>query len=422
MEIKVPAVGESITEATIAEWQKKDGDFVNRDEVLLVLETDKASVEVVAEGNGKLSTKASEGDVVQVGSVIGEIDTSATADSSAAAKPSGTDTPKEQAPSVSESLSASAPATSVVAHGNGKATHLSPAVRRVVDEYKLDPKHIQGTGKDGRLTKSDAMGAVSGGRSSGAAGLETHSEAKPSLKQVTKSSDGQDSYREPMTNIRRRIAERLVQAQQTAAILTTFNEIDMSAVMDLRHRYKDSFKEKYGIGLGFMGFFVKASLEALKSFPKVNAYIDGKDIVYHNYHNIGIAVGTPKGLVVPVIRNVEHMSLAEIELSIREFALKARDGKISVDDLSGGTFTISNGGVYGSLMSTPILNPPQSGILGMHKIEERPIAIKGQVVVRPMMYVALSYDHRIVDGAESVSFLVRIKECIEDPARLLLEI
>lgn len=408
-QIKVPAVGESITEGTIANWTKKNGDYVKQGEVVMVLETDKASVEVIAENAGTLSIKAKAGDVVKIGSVVGEVDTDGkpAAGAAAAAPPPA---PAKEAPAP-VATSPAAPASS----GLSRSSTQSPAVRRVVSENNLDPESIPGTGRGGRLTKADVVAAASA-----PAGASVSPETFKAP--VSKPQLGEEIVREPMTTIRKRIAQRLVEAQSTAAILTTFNEIDMSELMALRTKYKEKFEKKYGVGLGFMGFFVKAVIEALRAYPKVNAFIDGNDIVYHNYHNIGVAVGTEKGLMVPVLKHAEHMSLAEIELAIKGYAQKAREGKISVDDLNGGTFTISNGGVYGSLMSTPILNPPQSGILGMHKIEERPIAIKGQVVVRPMMYVALSYDHRIIDGSESVSFLVRVKECLEDPSRLLLEI
>ncbi len=402
-EIKVPAVGESITEATIAEWVKQSGDFVQRDDILLVLETDKASVEVVAENDGVLTTTVEEGDTVEIGAIIGEIDTEASA-------PAGS-----PAPAAAETPAASAPTTAPGAAHPELQAHLSPATKKIVEENNLDPQSIQGSGRGGRLTKDDAAKAA-------AQPAATVPPPAPGLPTPAKSSAPAEDYREPMSRLRQTIAKRLVEAQHTAAILTTFNEIDMSTTMNLRKKYKDGFEKKHGIKLGFMGFFVKATLEALKAFPKVNAYIDGTDVVFKGSNNIGIAVGTPKGLVVPVVKNAQDLTIAEIELSIKHYAIKARDGKIGIDDLTGGTFTISNGGVYGSLMSTPILNPPQSGILGLHKIEERPIAINGEVVIRPMMYVALSYDHRIIDGGESVQFLVKIKECMEDPARMLLEV
>ncbi len=427
VQIKVPAVGESITEGTIASWSKKNGDYVKRDEVVLVLETDKASVEVVAESDGAITQKAKAGDVVKVGSIVGEIDSDAkpaagaTAAAGATSKPptngsagnGASKAPPASTPSVSAAASAAA--------GAFKTETMSPAVRRVVSENGLNPESITGTGKDGRLTKADVTTGGGMAMTPAAMQVPTIPATRPQPVAV-KFNLGEDTVREPMSTIRRRIAERLVEAQSTAAILTTFNEIDMSQLMALRTKYKEKFEKKYGVGLGFMGFFVRAVIEALRAYPRVNAFIDGGDLLYHNYYNIGVAVGTEKGLMVPVLKHAEHMSLSEIETNIKGFAQKARDGKISIDDLNGGTFTISNGGVYGSLMSTPILNPPQSGILGMHKIEERPIAVNGQVVIRPMMYVALSYDHRIVDGGESVSFLVRVKDCIEDPSRLLLEI
>lgn len=410
VDIKVPSVGESVTEATIAEWVKKNGAAVKRDDVLLMLETDKASVEVVAENDGVLSTTAKEGDVVKVGAVIGSIDTSQVASAAPAATQSPASAP---AAAVATTPKAASATPNVAPGGNGHP--MSPAVHRVVHENKVNTSNIQGTGKDGRLTKGDVLNAPT------SVTPPAPTAAKPAPA-VPKKEGSALVERVPMTTIRKKIAERLVQAQHNAAILTTFNEVDMSAMMDLRAKYKDKFKEKYDVNLGFMGFFVKAVIEALKAFPKVNGQIDGTDVLYNHFYNIGIAVGTEKGLIVPVLKHADKMSLAEIELAIKGYALKARDGKITVDDLSGGTFTISNGGVYGSLMSTPILNAPQSGILGMHKIEDRPVAIKGQVVIRPMMYLALSYDHRIIDGAESVSFLVRIKDCLEDPSRILLEI
>lgn len=423
--IKVPAVGESITEGTIAQWSKKSGEFVKRDEVVLVLETDKASVEVVAEADGVLTTKAKAGDVVKVGSVVGEIDTDAKASASSAEAPKPAAAVAAPPPAQSAKPSNPPPSGASVNPNLSRGETMAPSVRRLVTEGGLNPDSIQGTGRGGRLTKGDVMSASA----SGATAMPQPAASKPASApiQMFKTPDarlslGEEIVREPMSTIRKRIAERLVQAQSTAAILTTFNEVDMTEVMSLRTKYKERFEKKYGIGLGFMGFFVKASIEALRAFPRVNAFIEGNDIVYHNYNNIGVAVGTEKGLIVPVLKHAEHMSLAEVELTIKGFAQKAREGKITIDDLNGGTFTISNGGVYGSLMSTPILNPPQSGILGMHKIQERPMAVNGQVVIRPMMYLALSYDHRIIDGSEAVSFLVRIKDCLEDPARLLLEI
>lgn len=413
VDVKVPAVGESINEATIGSWTKKSGEFVKRGEVILLLETDKASVEVVADQDGTLEIKAQAGETVAIGSVAAVIDTDG--------KPSA------EAPAKSEKkteIPSSRPAEASSSAG-GASAHLSPAVQRVVTERGLDPATIPGTGKDGRLTKADAMNAPSP-KAAGASRTDTapSKEAKStgSVPPVSGPSKQGDKKLVPMTTIRKKIAARLVEAKNSTAMLTTFNEIDMTKVIELRNKYKDRFKERYGINLGFMGFFVKASIEALKAFPAVNAYIQGESLEYHNYYNIGIAVSTERGLMVPVIRDADTMSIAQIEAAIREYAIKARDGKIGVDDLQGGTFTITNGGVFGSLMSTPILNPPQSGILGMHKIEERPMAVDGQVVVRPMMYVALSYDHRVIDGKESVGFLVKIKEGVEDPERLLLEI
>lgn len=407
-EIKIPAVGESINEATIAQWLKKSGDTVNRDDVLLSLETDKATVEVVAEHAGELEIKVQEGETIAIGTVVGMIDTEKTAATS---------------PKTTTNVDAaedSPPPPPQAAQKTSSAP--GPAAKKIMAEKNLGPADITATGPGGRVTKHDAITATSK-----AASPKPSEPPKPVAKptDLPKPKPGQVSQeqtRETMSKLRQTIARRLVEAQQTAALLTTFNEIDMSQVMKLRSQYKEDFKKKHDVGLGFMGFFTKAAIEALKAYPRVNAFIDGNEIVYNHYHNIGIAVGTEKGLMVPVIRNAEHLSLAEIELSIKHYAEKARDGKISVDDLSGGTFTISNGGVYGSLLSTPILNPPQSGILGLHKIEERPVAIDGKVEIRPMMYIALSYDHRMVDGKEAVSFLVKIKECMEDPARILLEV
>jgi len=410
IEIKVPAVGESITEATIGSWTKKSGEFVKRDEVILVLETDKASVEVVAESDGTLTQIAKQGDTVKIGSVVGKIEPGA-APAQTSAQTSAPAPAKKEAPAAAPVPATPAPAQ---ASSGGAPQTLSPAVRRVVDERGLDPSTVTGTGKGGRLTKNDVVTAPN------AAPIAAPAKQAPAP--APRAVPAGEIERVPMTTIRKKIAERLVQAQSTAAILTTFNEVDMTAVMELRNKYKDNFEKKHGVKLGFMGFFVKACIQALREFPAVNASIDGTDILYKHFYNIGVAVSTPKGLVVPVLKGAEHMSLAEIESAIGAFGVKARDGKITVDDMADGSFTISNGGVFGSMMSTPILNPPQSAILGMHKIEKRPVVVNDEIVIRPMMYVALSYDHRMIDGRESVSFLVRVKECLEDPARLVMEI
>ncbi len=415
-EVKIPSVGESITEATVGQWVKKNGEAVKRNDVIILIETDKASVEVVAEQDGILTTTAAEGKTVPIGSVVGFIDSAASAVASASATPV-TAKPSPSAPAPAPA--SNAPQKSGGVHADLQA-HLSPAVQKIVTEKNLDPSTVAGTGRDGRLTKGDVMNASTAVAAAAPASAKT---APAPVEVVPRRPSKQgDQKRVPMTTIRKRIAERLVQSQQTTATLTTLNEIDMSKVMELRAKYKDKFKERYGVNLGFMGFFVKAAIEALKAIPSVNGQIDGTDVLLNNFFNIGMAVGTEKGLIVPVIKDADNLSIAGIEIAIRDFAGKARDGKISIDDLNGGTFTITNGGVYGSLMSTPILNPPQSGILGLHKIQDRPMALNGQVVVRPMMYVALSYDHRIIDGKEAVTFLVKVKEGIEDPERLLLEI
>ena len=410
LEVKVPAVGESITEAVIGSWAKKSGEFVKMNEVIMLLETDKASVEVVAEKDGVLNTTANAGDTVLIGAVVATIDT-------------------DGKPTVAAAAPAQAAATPAAAASNGGAgrathpelqSHLSPAVQRVVNEKGVDPSTVAGTGLGGRLTKADVANAQPAAQAAPTpAAAKAPAPAAPILRGPSKQGD---IKRVPMTTIRKRIAERLVHAQQTAAILTTFNEIDMSKVIELRTKYKDKFKEKYGVNLGFNGFFVKAVIEALKAYPAVNAWIDGQEVEYHNYYNIGIAVSTERGLMVPNVKDADQYTVAGIEMAIRDLALKGRDGKITPDDLGGGTFSITNGGVFGSLLSTPILNPPQSAILGLHKVEDRPVAINGKVEVRPMMYVALSYDHRIIDGKEAVGFLVKIKEGVEDPERLLIEV
>lgn len=429
-EVKVPAVGESITEATIGQWVKKNGEAIKRNDVLMLLETDKASVEVVSEQDGVLFINVEQGKTVPIGTVVATIDTEAkpTVGSAPAATPSAP-APAKSNGGASTPSPAPAAASSGQAHPDLKG-HLSPAVQKMVNEKGIDPSTIAGTGKGGRLTKEDVMNAAPGAAPAPASGPSASSGAMQTVSApqvakapaVTRAPGQRSQQRVPMTNIRKKIAERLVQSQQATATLTTFNEIDMSKVMELRARYKDKFKEKYGVSLGFMGFFVRAAVEALRAVPAVNGFIEGTDIIYNNYCNVGVAVGTDRGLIVPVIKDADLMSIAQVETAIRDFALKARDGKITVDDLTGGTFTISNGGVYGSLMSTPILNPPQSGILGMHKIEDRPMVVNGKIEIRPMMYVALSYDHRIIDGKEAVTFLVKIKEGVEDPDRLLLEI
>lgn len=411
IDVKIPAVGESITEAIIGSWTKKSGDYVRMNEILLLLETDKASVEVVAEKDGLLNITAQAGETVKIGSTVATIDTDA-------AKPAQQATPAVAV--AASTQTAPSVAATKNAHPDLQA-HLSPAVSRVVNERGLDASTISGTGLGGRLTKADAMNATV------TAPAKTMTTPSPAVKPVVvpilqgPSKQG-EIKRVPMTNIRKKIAERLVQAQHTAAILTTFNEIDMTKVIEIRNKYKDKFKEKYGVNLGFNGFFVKAAIEALKAVPSANAWIDGTDIEYHNYFNIGIAVSTERGLMVPVIKDADMMSVAGIELAIRDLGTRGRDGKITPDDLMGGTFSITNGGVFGSMLSTPILNAPQSAILGLHKIEERPMAINGKVEIRSMMYVAVSYDHRILDGKEAVGFLVKIKEGVEDPERLLIEV
>ena len=395
-DIMTPALGESVTEATVARWTKKAGDAVKKDEVLVELETDKVSLEVAAPADGVLSEiAAEEGATVTPGAVLGRVSEGG----AAAAAPA-------KAPAAKAAPAPAAPAPAPVA-----APVLAPSAQRVAAENRLDPASIPGTGKDGRITKGDALAALEARASTPAA---------PAASQAPRPLHEREE-RVRMTRLRQTIARRLKEAQNAAAMLTTFNEVDMSAVMALRNEHKDAFEKRHGVKLGFMSFFVKACVNALKQVPDVNAEIDGTDIVYKNHYDISVAVGTEKGLVTPVLRDAEALSLAEIEKGIGALGKKARDGQLALEDLQGGTFTISNGGVYGSLMSTPILNAPQSGILGMHKIQERPMAVNGQVVIRPMMYLALSYDHRIIDGREAVTFLVRVKEMIEDLQRLVLD-
>ncbi|GIL16974.1 MAG: dihydrolipoyllysine-residue succinyltransferase component of 2-oxoglutarate dehydrogenase complex [Oligoflexia bacterium] len=415
-DVKIPAVGESISEATIGSWVKKNGEAVKRNDILMTIETDKATVEVVAEQDGVLTISAEAGKTLPINAVVGFIDSDA--------KPTTTSTVAAPAPSAPAPAMQVAPAGGASLHPDLKS-HLSPAVQKIATEKGLNTSAIEGTGRGGRLTKEDVMKAQPQPAPAASPAPASPGKTAPSpnvdmtLRGLSKQGD---QKRVPMSNIRKRIAERLVMSQQTTATLTTFNEIDMTKAMEIRAKYKDKFKEKYGLSLGFMGLFVKASIEALREWPAVNAFIEGNEVVYNNYYNIGVAVSTEKGLIVPAIKDADQMTIPQIEMAIRQYALKARDGKIGIDDLSGGTFTISNGGVFGSLMSTPILNPPQSGILGMHKIEDRPVAINGKVEIRPMMYVALSYDHRMIDGREAVSFLVKVKECIEEPERMLFEI
>ncbi len=404
--ILAPSPGESITEVRILKWAKAHGAGVKNGEIIVEIESDKATLEVVAEAAGALKIVKADGELVKVGDVIGMIDdaTAGTSTSATTAAPA--------APSASTQSS-----TALASTGSG------PSVARLTEENNLQGIAIPGSGKDGRVTKGDVLSHLEGGAKIGTSAPPSIAPAPNPTPTVAPRStpDRPGDRRVPMTRLRARIAERLVQAQRTAAILTTFNEVDMGPVMQLRTQHKDSFKTKHGVGLSFMSFFTRAVVKALQTIPAVNASIDGNDTIYHDYQDIGIAVGTDRGLVVPVLRGVEKMSFADIEKGIAALAVKARDGKLSVPEMSGGTFTISNGGTYGSMMSTPILNPPQSGILGMHKIYDRPMAVNGQVVIRPMMYLALSYDHRMIDGKEAVTFLVQIKEMLEKPELLGFE-
>ena len=401
IEVKVPVLAESIPDAMVLEWRKRAGETVEKDEILVELETDKVALEVLAPEAGVIKEIIKgDGETVLSDEVMATIDPAG-----AAAEPKGAE-PTETADAEPEETS----------------PELSPAVRKLVSEHNLDGSHITGTGRGGRLVKGDVL-----------AFIDNQSKAEPAKPEPTPPppapsapptrpalTGGRSERREPMSRLRQRVAERLVQAQQSAAILTTFNEMNMQPVMELRSRYKERFEKEHGVRLGFMSFFAKASVIALQKFPAVNAYIEGTDVLYHDYYDIGIAVGSPRGLVVPILRDVDQMSFADIEGSINDFASRAQSGRLRLDELTGGTFTISNGGVFGSLLSTPILNPPQSGILGMHKTQERPMAENGQVVIRPMMYLALSYDHRVIDGREAVQFLIAIKEALEDPGRMLL--
>ncbi len=401
VELKVPPLGESITEAVVGKWNKKKGDAVSADEALVVLETDKVTIDVPAPAAGSIATVAfKEGDKVRVGDVLGTIEAGA-----------GASAPKAAAPA-----SAPAPVAEAPAAASGGGTRITPTAKNIAEDNKLDVGQLKGSGTGGRITKEDVLGQLN--RPAEAPAQRAPAPAAPSGPRAR--ADREERVK--MTPLRRRVAERLIQAQSTAAILTTFNEVDMGAVMDLRKQYNEKFQAKHGIKLGFMSFFVRAAVEALKAFPQVNAEIDGEDVVFKHYYDIGVAVSGSRGLVVPVVRDADTLSLADLEKKIGDYGARARNDKLTLPEHQGGTFTISNGGTFGSMLSTPILNPPQTGILGMHNIVERPVARNGQVVIRPIMYVALSYDHRLIDGREAVQFLVRVKDCIEDPTRLLLEI
>jgi len=424
MEVKIPAVGESISSGVVSVWHKKSGDFVNTGDALFTLETDKVSTEIVAEKAGVLETKATEGQEVKIGEVVATIDDSkAPPEEKKAEKPTEKKKEPEEKKKESEEKKKEPEAEKKRVEEKEKKAPpekeklLSPAVRRIVEEEHLETAKISGTGKDGRLTKGDVLAAAQGQKSVGK-GISfppwaaEDRQAQPETDRFT---------RRKMSPLRRKIAAQLVMAQQTAAILTTFNECDMSPVQELRAKSQEAFTKKNGIKLGLMSFFIKAAVEALKAVPVVNGRIEDDDFIQNNFYDIGVAVGTERGLVVPVVRDADKKSFAELELDIAGYAVKAREGKLKIEDLQGGTFTISNGGVYGSLLSTPILNPPQSGILGMHKIMPRPVAVDGKVEVRPMMYLALSYDHRAIDGKEAVTFLIKVKECIEEPKKLPLD-
>jgi 2-oxoglutarate dehydrogenase E2 component (dihydrolipoamide succinyltransferase) len=427
MEVKVPQLPESVADATLVAWHCKVGDAVRRDENLVDLETDKVVLEVPAPANGVVvEIRAADGATVTSGDVLAVIDPSAEAGAAAEAG-AGADT--EPAAAGSQEAGAdgsghaaeSAPATTGAASSAGTPVdsgpaRMGPAVRKLVDEHDIDPAAIRGSGRDGLITKTDVLNFLASHQDSHADVDESHGEGGGGA------GSARSEQRVPMTRLRARIAERLVEAQATAAMLTTFNEIDMTEVIAIRNRYKEDFQKRHDVKLGFMSFFVRASIEALRQFPLVNASVDGNDVVYHEYFDVGVAVSTDRGLVVPVLRDAEHMSFADIEKSIVDFGTRARNGSLGMDDLTGGTFTITNGGIFGSLMSTPILNPPQSGILGMHKIQERPMVVDGEIVARPMMYIALTYDHRIIDGREAVQFLVHLKQQLEDPARLILQV
>jgi 2-oxoglutarate dehydrogenase E2 component (dihydrolipoamide succinyltransferase) len=431
IEVKIPAVGESITSGLLSAWLKQDGELVKDGEPILMLETDKISTEIPAPGAGAIRIQVGAGQEVKIGEVVATIDPTAKAGPSPAAQgeTSGTAKKTETTPVSTEPVAASGET------GDGVGTELSPAVRRLAEEEKIPLEKVQGTGKHGQVTKEDLINYLESRKSpveeKGPAPVEQvaspPAKVSPALVSAEPAEDlsrpkaGERFTRLKMSPLRKKIAAQLVMAQQNAAMLTTFNEADMSAVMQLRSRFQENFQKRHGIKLGFMSFFVKAVVDALQSVPAINARLDGDDLVENHFYDIGVAVGTERGLVVPVIRDADKKSFPQLEQDVAKFAAKAREGKLQLDDLMGGVFTITNGGIYGSLLSTPILNPPQSGILGMHKIQNRPVAVEEKIEVRPMMYLALSYDHRVVDGQEAVTFLVRVKECIEDPSRLLLQ-
>jgi len=422
LEVKIPSVGESVQEAVLVEWYKKDGDNVQKDEPLFVVETDKVTLEIVAEASGVLKILISEGQTVGIGAVVGTIDTEAAPAPPPEPKPPKKDKIPSAPPVASEEPVAPVPEEAPMEPEPPYVRQiLSPAVRRLVAERNIDVNAIAGTGPGNRITKGDVLLYLEQ-TPSGASRMKDVADVGREISAKPISSLAEDVTRKPMSPIRQRIASRLLEAKQNTAMLTTFNEIDMSRTMAMRTLFKEPFKEKYGISLGFMSFFIKASIEALKEFPEINAFVEGNEIVFHNYRHIGIAIGTGRGLVVPVIRNADVLSSAELEQAIVDYVDKIKNNRLELADLEGGTFTITNGGVFGSLLSTPILNTPQSGILGMHKIEKRPVVVDDEIQIRPMMYVALSYDHRIVDGREAVRFLVKIKECIENPELIMMEI
>ncbi|HET6725071.1 MAG TPA: 2-oxoglutarate dehydrogenase complex dihydrolipoyllysine-residue succinyltransferase [Gammaproteobacteria bacterium] len=417
-EVKVPQLPESVSEATLVNWHKKPGDAVKRDENLVDLETDKVVLEVPAPADGVLKEiKAEDGATVGGGDLIAILEEGEAA-AGGEEKEEKSEAPKKEEPG-------KAGQEEPKKERGKSAGKLSPSVRRLVEEHEIDPEDIEGSGRDGRLTKSDVIQYIEqGDRKAPAAGeaSEEGEGAAPQARKPAARGGAREDRRVPMTRLRARIAERMVESQSNAALLTSFNEIDMTEVMALRSKYKQKFEERHGVRLGFQSFFVKAVIEALKQFPVINASVEGNDIIYHDYWDIGIAVSTDRGLMVPILRDADQMSFAEIEQGVVDYATRARSGKLGIEELTGGTFTITNGGVFGSLMSTPIINPPQSGILGMHKIQERPMVVNDQIVARPMMYIAITYDHRIVDGREAVLFLVAVKDALEDPARLMLEI